>query len=177
MEQSACWEANRSQLVKKFPQFYGTRKFINAFTEALHLSLSWARSIQPMLPSRTLKLNLIVILPSTPGSSKWSLSLRFPHQDPAYTSPLPVHATCPAHLILLDLINRIIFGEGYRSLSSSCFLYSLVISYILEPNTLPSTLFPNILNLRSSLNVSDQVMETMDTIKQTANISNHPYLL
>jgi hypothetical protein len=28
------------QLVKKFPTFYGTRKFINAFTTARQLSLS-----------------------------------------------------------------------------------------------------------------------------------------
>ena len=31
---------NGSQLVKKFPTFYGTRKFITAFTSARHLSLS-----------------------------------------------------------------------------------------------------------------------------------------
>ena len=29
-----------SHLVKKFPTFYGTRKFITAFTRAHHLSLS-----------------------------------------------------------------------------------------------------------------------------------------
>jgi hypothetical protein len=29
-----------SQLVKKFPAFYGTRGFITAFTRARHLSLS-----------------------------------------------------------------------------------------------------------------------------------------
>jgi hypothetical protein len=29
-----------SQLVKKFPAFYGTRRFITAFTRARHLSLS-----------------------------------------------------------------------------------------------------------------------------------------
>jgi hypothetical protein len=32
------------QVVKKFPTFYGTRKFITAFTSARHLSLSWASS-------------------------------------------------------------------------------------------------------------------------------------
>jgi len=34
------------QLVKEFPAFYGTRRFITAFTGARHLSLSWASSIQ-----------------------------------------------------------------------------------------------------------------------------------
>ena len=34
------------QLVKKFPAFYGTRRFITAVTSARHLSLSWATSIQ-----------------------------------------------------------------------------------------------------------------------------------
>jgi len=34
------------QLVKKFPTFYGTQRFITAFTSVRHLSLSWATSIQ-----------------------------------------------------------------------------------------------------------------------------------
>ena len=34
------------QFVKKFPAFYGTRRFTTAFTSARHLSLSWASSIQ-----------------------------------------------------------------------------------------------------------------------------------
>jgi hypothetical protein len=31
------------QLVKKFLAFYGTRRFVTAFTTVRHLSLSWAR--------------------------------------------------------------------------------------------------------------------------------------
>ena len=42
-----------SQLVKKFPAFYGTRKFITAFTCARHLSLSSTSSIQSMLSHPT----------------------------------------------------------------------------------------------------------------------------
>ena len=37
-----------SKLVKNFPAFYGTRRFITAFTSSRHLSLSLARSIQSM---------------------------------------------------------------------------------------------------------------------------------
>jgi len=42
-----------SQLVKKSPAFHGTRRFITAFTNARHLSLSWASSIQSMPPHPT----------------------------------------------------------------------------------------------------------------------------
>ena len=39
-----------SNLVKKFPEFYRTRRFITAFTSASQLSLFWATSIQSILP-------------------------------------------------------------------------------------------------------------------------------
>jgi hypothetical protein len=41
------------QLIKKFPAFYGTRRYITALTSARHMSLSWASSIHsvPHIPS------------------------------------------------------------------------------------------------------------------------------
>ena len=41
------------QLVKKFPAFHGTRRFITALTSVRHLSLSWASQIQFIYPHST----------------------------------------------------------------------------------------------------------------------------
>jgi hypothetical protein len=68
-----------------------------------------------------------------PVSSKWSPSLRSSHQNPVCISPLP------AHLILLDLITRMIFYDEYRSLSSllCSLLHSPVPLFPLRPKYLP----------------------------------------
>jgi hypothetical protein len=47
------------------------------------------------------KIRLNIILPSTPGSPQWSPSLRFPHQNPVRTSPLPHkrYMPRPSHIL------------------------------------------------------------------------------
>jgi len=122
-----------SQLVKKFPAFYGTRRFITAFTSARHLSLFWARSIQSMPPQPNSWRSILIL--------SFHLCLGLFHSGfttkISYTplSLSPKHATCPAQLILLDLITRTIFDEDYRPLSSSlcAFLHSPVTSSLLGP--------------------------------------------
>jgi hypothetical protein len=70
----------------------------------------------------------------------------------------PIRATCPAYLILLDLITRTILGE-YRSLSFSLcsFLHYPIISSLWVPSILLNILFSNPLSLRFFLSVNDQV--------------------
>ena len=106
--------------------------------------------------SHLLQIHFNIFLPNMPGSSKWSLSLTSPQQNPVYMS-------CPTHSSWLD--HRTIFGEQYRSLSSSLrsFLHSPVTSSLLGPNILLSNLFSNTLSLHSSLIVSDQVSHPYKT--------------
>jgi hypothetical protein len=63
------------------------------------------------------------------------------------------------------LITRMIFGDEYRSLSSSLcsLLHYLVTSSLLGQNILLSILFSKILSLCSSLNVRDQVSHPYKT--------------
>ena len=152
MEQSPSWEASGSQLVKNSPHFTEPKSSLP------HLQVpATCPHPEPDQPtaSQFLKIHLNIILQSMPGS----LSLRFPTKI-LYIPPLsPTHATCPTHLIILDFITRIIFGDQYRTLSSSLcsFLHSPVTSSLLGPNILLNTLFSNALSLLSSLNVTDQV--------------------
>ena len=108
------------QLVKKFPAFHGTRKFITALTSVRHLSLSWASPIQSiyLLPNSwrfilILSIHLCLGLPTGLLLSGFSSKTLY--------TPLSstIRATCPAHLILLDFITHTILGEEYISFSCS----------------------------------------------------------
>ena len=135
-----------SQLVMKFPTLYRTRRFITTFTSARHLSLSGARSIQSM-PSHPTSWRSILILSSHLRLGLPSgLFLSGVPTKTLYTPLLsPLHATCPAHHIFLDLTTRTILGEVYRSFCSSLrtrsFLHFSVTSSLLGPNILLDTYY------------------------------------
>ena len=143
------------QLVKKFPAFHGTQRFITALTSVRHLSLSWASPIQPIYPHPKswrailiLSTHLRLGLPSGLFPSGFLTKTLY--------TPLssPIRTTCPAHLILLDFITRTILGEEYKSFSSSLcnLLHSPVTSSLLGPNILLNTMFSNTLSFLSSRN-------------------------
>ena len=49
------------QLVKKFPAFHGTRRFIIALTSVRHRSLSWASPIQSIYPHHTSWRSILIL--------------------------------------------------------------------------------------------------------------------
>ena len=94
------------QLVKKFSAFYGTRRFITAFTSTRHLSLFWASSIQSVPPHPT-SWRPILILPShLLGLPSSLFPLGFLTKILCMPLFSPIHSTCLAHLILLDFITQ-----------------------------------------------------------------------
>ena len=166
MVQSPSWEANWFAASQEFPRIsrypkvhYRTHKrpppvSILGQPNPVHIPISHLQEIHSN-----------IIRPSTPRSPQWSPSLRFPQQDPIHPLSSPIRATCPAHLILLDLITRTILGEQYKSFSSSLcnLLHSPVTSSLLGPNILLNTIFSNTLSFLSSRNVNDQVSHPYKT--------------
>jgi hypothetical protein len=140
-KQSPSWEANRFVASLEIPRTLWNPKVRYRIHKCPPPVSILSQLDPPPYPHILLsKIHLDIILPSTSESPKRPLSLKFPHQNHIYASLFPIHATRPAHLILLYFITRTILGEDYRSLSSSLcsFLHSLVTSSLLGP-IFPST--------------------------------------
>ena len=166
MVQSPSWEANWFAASQEIPRISrNTKVHYRTHKRPPPVSILGRPNPVHIPTSHLLEIHPNIIHPSKARSPQWSLSLRFPQQEPIHPFSLPIRATCPAHLIFLDFITRTILGEEYKSFSSSLcnLLHSFVTSSLLGQNIPLSTLFSNTLSLFSSLNVSDQVSHPYKT--------------
>ena len=100
------------QLVNKFLTLYGTQRFINTFTSACHLSLSWASCIQSIPHPTSWRSILILFSHLRHGLPSGLPSLRPPHQKPVYTSPLFSSPPYVLHAQLISFFSRL-SSENY----------------------------------------------------------------
>jgi len=128
------------------------------FTRTRHCSLSWARWIQST-PSHPNFLRSILILSSHERLFLLCglFPLGFPTKILYAFLTYPMHALCPAYLILLDLKSTL-----WSSSLCSLLQFSAT-SALLGPNILLSTLFSSTLYVFSSLSVKDQVSDPCKT--------------
>jgi hypothetical protein len=80
------------------------------------VSVPCARSV-PSTSSYFFKINFNIFRPSTPSFYQAVSFLLVMHQNVVCVSLAPTRATCPTHLILLDLITPQILCEGYITCS------------------------------------------------------------
>lgn len=105
-------EATDFSAEKKNSSFLWAMQFHSSFHKDLNL-LPFLRGACPVnvLPSFFLKTSFNFVLPSTPTSSKWFLSSRFScHNTYAFLFST-TRATCPANLILFDMVALLTLGQ------------------------------------------------------------------
>jgi len=120
MQHSTSCEANTHSASQEFknpppPPFMGPKSSIQCLKEPAAGPRPEPDECGPQPPQPFPKSHFNIILQSMLTSSEWYLPFRFSDKKNLYAIFIcPVHATCPAHLYLHDMVTLITCGEVYK---------------------------------------------------------------
>ena len=150
MEQSPSWETKRFSASLEILRIFGNPN-VHYCIHKCQPSVPILSHLDPVCTPTPhfLKTHLNIILSSMPGT----LSIIFPHQNPAYASVLPHMNYMPRPSNFSWFYQPKNIGQGVQivKLLLCSFLHSLVTLSVLGPHILLNTLLSNTLCLRSSL--------------------------
>jgi hypothetical protein len=150
------------QLVKKMQAFYGTRRFITAFTPTVSILSQLHPAYTPTSYSLKIHLSFCHLRLGLP-SGLFPLSFPTKTLHTPLPSPSDLHTPPIPFFSILSPAQLWVRSAYHGDLHFQVFFRSPVTSSLLGPNILLNTLHSNTLNLRSSLNVSDQVSHPYKT--------------
>ena len=158
MQQSASSEANRFSASKEIPRILCNPKVHNRIHKCPR-PVPILSQINPVhAPTfKILKFHLKIIFPFAPDCPKSPLSIRVPHQNDVFASPVSHTRYMSLQSRSSRFFDRTNLLEKYRSLSFSLCRFSTPLYLLpLNPNIPLIILFSDKLIVRFSLNVTDQ---------------------
>ena len=99
MQQSPSWETNRSSATQEIPCIsWKLRVHYRVHKSLLPVPILSQNVPYHSAPSHFSEIHFNIILPSTPGPSKWPPFFNFTNQNPVHTSPRPLtcYMPCPS---------------------------------------------------------------------------------
>ena len=174
MQQSPSWKATQFPASQEIPHSLWNPKV----HYCIHTCPPPVLTISQLNPvhapeSHFLKTHPNIILPSMPGSSKWSLSLMFPHQNPVYASPRPhtCYMASPSHSSSFNHANNENDILSFNSMKTHSFLRA---DFLFSSFNSFSSLFAASFNLVSNNGSEFRSIERSCLLSPSTWIPNDP---